>query len=156
MNDPFRASDLLPQRPMASAAAVATSSSRRVGDSDTADMTFSSVYPTVRMRLKDRLSADANLLHDGVGDTFGLVDAIHGVTHRRRESGSRQGWRLKEGLLSEPGARRILALACELSFAAMFTRSASEVAPIFCITWPLRTFTVISLMLKLTATWPSA
>jgi hypothetical protein len=57
---------------MASAAAMAASSPRRVGDGDIADMTSSSVCPSGR-EYTDRLSPEANLLHDGVGDTFVLV-----------------------------------------------------------------------------------
>ena len=58
---------------MIPAAAVAASSSRRVGDSETAAMTPSSIYP-VRSDATDRLGAEANPLHDGIGDTFVWVE----------------------------------------------------------------------------------
>ena len=58
---------------IAPAAAVAARSSRRVGDSDIADMISSCVVPMQSMRHTDRPSAEQNLLHDGIADTFVLV-----------------------------------------------------------------------------------
>ena len=78
---------------MTPAAAVVACSSRRLGDSDAANMTSSYLYPIIRMRDKDRPS-DINsialwyrtLLHYGIGNTFGLVRFANQLSETQEKS----------------------------------------------------------------------